>query len=288
MTTVRTFLVIALAAFALWAQAPPAGDGRGKAKGAADAKAGRGGTGKAAAETKDLAPPPDPQVLRFVRPDVYLITGEGGNSVFRVTPEGVILVDTKLAKKGNYERLVELIRGITPQPVKIVLNTNNQADHAGNNERFQMAGAQIVSGNPGNARVVIFTAPHAHTGNDSAFLFPADRVIAVGDLIAANRPPSADYASGGSLTGIAQALEGIAGLTWDVAIPGHGDPLNRAAVEAYRTKLKTLITRAHEAIARGVAKEQLVAQIKTDDLGWQLRLDAAQLEGFYTEMSGTR
>jgi len=285
MTTVRTFVVIALAALALWAQAPPAGDGRGKGKaGAADAKGGRAGGGKAA-ETKELAPPPDPQVLRFVRPDVYLITGEGGNSVFRVTPEGVILVDTKTAKRGNYERLVELIRGITRQPVKMVLNTNSQPDHAGNNERFQMAGAQIATESPETSQVVLFAAPHAHTGNDSAFLFPADRVIAIGDLIAANRPPVVNYASGGSVTGIAQALEGIAALTWDVAIPGHGDPMNHAAVEAYRTKLKALIDRAHEVIARGVTKEQMVAQIKVDDLGWQLRLEAAQLEGFYTEMS---
>jgi glyoxylase-like metal-dependent hydrolase (beta-lactamase superfamily II) len=281
--------VIALAALALWAQAPPAGDGRGKGKAGAagDAKGGRAG-GDKAAETKALAPPPDPQVLRFVRPDVYLITGEGGNSVFRVTPEGVILVDTKTAKRGNYERLVEHIRGITPQPVKVVLNTNSQPDHAGNNERFQMAGAQIVSGDPGTSAVVIFAAPHAHTGNDSAFFFPADRVIAIGDLIAVNRPPVVNYTSGGSLTGIAQALDGILGLAWDVAIPGHGDPMNHAGVEAYRTKLKTLIDRAHDAVKRGVAKEQLVAQIKADDLGWQLRLDAAQLEGFYAEMSGAR
>jgi len=295
MTTVRTFLVIALAALALWAQAPPAADGRakGKAGAPADAKGGRAGGGKAA-EAKALVPPPDPQVLRFVRPDLYLITGEGGNSVFRATPEGVILVDTKLAKAGNYDRLSELIRGITRQPVKFVVSTHNHPDHAGNNAHFQTAGAEIVTTDRTlqlagvEVRVIHFAA--GHTGSDCVAYFPADRVIAVGDALSsvANRAPVIDYAGGGTLTGSAQELDAVLALPWEVAIPGHGDPVNRAFVETYRGKLKTLIDRARAAIARGVPKEQLVAQIKTDDLGWQLRFDPAHLDGFYAEMSAAR
>lgn len=236
MTTLRSLFTIALAAVALWAQAPPAGDGRGKAKGAADGKGGRAGGGKGAAEAKVLAPPPDPQVLRLVRPDLYLITGEGGNSVFRVTPAGVILVDTKLAKAGNYERLVELIRGITPQTVKFVVNTHSHPDHTGNNEQFKMAGAEIVSEDRATVRVIHFSA--AHTGNDSAVYFPADRLIVAGDVVAGNRPPAIDAAAGGSLEGSLQAVDAILALDWTVAIPGHGEPMNRAGVEAYRAKLR--------------------------------------------------
>lgn len=284
MNAPRTVFVIALAAVALWAQAPQAGDGRGKARGgAADAKGGRAGRG--GGEAKAIVPPPDPQVLRLVRPDLYLITGEGGNSVSRVTPEGVILVDTKLPKAGNYERLTELIRGITPQPVYIVLNTHTHPDHVGNNARFQTAGAQIAAEYAGTVQVVHFAAPRAHTGNDSAFHFPADRVVAIGDLILPNRAPAVDYTSGGSLAGTAQALDGILMLDWNVAIPGHGDPVNRAFMETYRNRLRTLIERGREVVTRGVAKDQLIAQIKTDDLGWQLQLDSAQLDGFYAEMS---
>lgn len=271
MTSARIFLVIGLAALALWAQSPTEGDGKGKAKG------GRGGKG--AAEAKAIVPPPDPQVLRLVRPDLYLITGDGGNSVFRVTPEGVILVDTKLAKEGAFERLKELIRGVTPQSVKFVMNTHQHPDHAGNNANF--------TAEPGvGAGVRSIPLLAGHTGSDVAIYFQADRLIAVGDVLSPNRAPSIDYTSGGGLLGIPRALDTILALDWTVAIPGHGDPVNRAFVESYRIKVTTLIERAREAVARGVAKEQLLGQIKVDDLGWQpLQMDGAQLGGFYAEIA---
>src|SRR4051812_17033548 len=107
--------VFAVAAtLALWAQAPPEGAGAAKGK----------GKGKAAVVEAKATPPPVPQVLRLVRPSTYLVTGHGSNSTFRVTPQGVFLVDTKNAGPGDYERLSALIRGITPQPVKFVMNTS--------------------------------------------------------------------------------------------------------------------------------------------------------------------
>jgi glyoxylase-like metal-dependent hydrolase (beta-lactamase superfamily II) len=235
MPIVHTWFVIALAALALWAQAPQEGDSRGKAgDGKANAKGGRGARG--GGETKALAPPPDPQVLRIVRPNLYLITGEGGNSVFRVTPDGVILVDTKLAKAGNYERLTELIRGITPQPVKWVLNTHGHPDHAGNNDRFPALPAAPES----VARLV--RLPEAHTANDSAILFPADRVVAAGDVITSKGAPVFDQAAGGSLGGMARAVDAILALDWDVAVPGHGEPMTRAQVQAFRSQIQAAMS----------------------------------------------
>lgn len=229
MPMVRTWLVMALAALVLWAQAPQDADGRGKGGGKANARGGRGG-----GEAKALAPPPDPQVLRLVRPNLYLVTGEGGNSVFRVTPDGVILVDTKLPKAGNYERLVELIRGVTPHPVKWVLNTHDHPDHAGNNSRF--AGATV----PPDALARAIRLPAAHTASDSAVLFPADRVIAAGDVIASAEPPIIDQTAGGSLAGVAAAVDAILALEWNLAIPGHGEPMTRAQVQAFRSQIQAV------------------------------------------------
>lgn len=222
-------MILLLAALALWAQAPREGDGRGKAgEGKANTKGGRGGRG---GETNPLAPPPDPQVLRRVRPNLYLITGEGGNSVFRVTPDGVILVDTKLAKAGNAERLLELIGGITPQPVQWVLNTHDHPDHNGNNSRFPTTAALP-------AATVLLPVGAAHSGNDRVIHFPADRVIVAGDVIASKGEPVIDQAAGGSLAGMVRAIDTILGLEWDLAIPGHGEPMTRAQVEAFRNRIQ--------------------------------------------------
>ena len=51
----------------------------------------------------------------------------------------------ELPNPGDYERLMELIRGVTTQPVKFVINTSSKAASSGNNAKFQAAGAEIVT-----------------------------------------------------------------------------------------------------------------------------------------------
>jgi hypothetical protein len=72
-------------------------------------------------------------------------------------------------------------------------------------------------------------------------------------------------------------------LDFDTAIPGNGNPIPKADVQAYRNKVDTFVTRAREAVRNGVAKDQLMANIKTDDLGWMPR--APNVDPFYEELS---
>ena len=200
MRTLGTGIVAMVAALALWAQAPSEDPASGKAK-AAKGKAGRGA---AAAPAKAATPPPVPQVLRLVRANTYLVTGHGSNSIFRVTPQGVILVDTKLAGAGDYERLAELIRGITPQPVKFVLNTSSRPESSGNNAKFQAAGAQVtdrtVTLGGAEARVI-------RVGESAVVYFPAEKLICLGD--------------------VSKTDEAVQKLDWTLAVPGSGEPLYR-------------------------------------------------------------
>lgn len=188
------------AALALWAQAPP--EGAGAAKGKAKA----GGRGVVTAEAKAPTPPPVPQVLRLVRANTYLVTGHGNNSVFRVTPQGVILADTKLAGAGDYERLVELIRGITPQPVKFVFNTSARPAAAGNNAKFQAAGAEIVTGERtvplGGAEV-----RSVRVGEATVVYFAGEKLLLLGDVDKSN--------------------QALSKLDWTLAVPAAGEPVYR-------------------------------------------------------------
>ena len=54
-------------------------------------------------------------------------------------------------------------------------------------------------------------------------------------------------------------------------------------MEAYRTKFATLITRAKDAIKAGATRDQLAAQVKTDDLGWMF--NAGFYGSLYDELS---
>ena len=50
----------------------------------------------------------------------------------------------------------------------------------------------------------------------------------------------------------------------------------------FRTKFSTVIARATDLVRTGVAKEELLKQLKTDDIGWAPRIP--QIDPFYEEL----
>ena len=249
-----------------------------------------GGRGAAAGQTVEK--------IRELKPNLYMITGGGANTLVRVTTEGLILVDTKNPSDENYKRLMEEIASVSKLPVKYVLNTHHHPDHVGNNQKFIDAGAEVVGlealkqhmtsdprtkdipGPPtvtfakdyvlrfGGAVVEAHAYGRGHTGDDTMVYFPDSKVVMVSDQIT-NATPIVDFANGGSAVEWTQILDGVLKLDFEMAIPGRGDPKTRAEVEAYRKNFAALIDRAKGAIKNGATKDQLAAQVKTDDLGWQ-------------------
>jgi hypothetical protein len=67
-----------------------------------------------------------------------------------------------------------------------------------------------------------------------------------------------------------------------------GPPATRADLEAYKTKIDTLVSRATALVKNGVPENQLMAQLKTDDLGWHFNFTGDQLDHFYAELSRTK
>jgi cyclase len=251
---------------------------------------GRGGRGAAAGQTVEK--------IRELKPGLYMITGGGANTLVRVTPEGLIVVDTKNPGDENFNRVMEEIKSVSSLPVKYVLNTHHHPDHVGNNQKFIDAGAQIVAldalktrmasdprtkdipGLPtvtfakdyvlkfGGVEVDAHSFGRGHTGDDTMVYFPDLKVVMVSDQIT-NATPIVDFANGGSAVEWTQILDGVLKLDFEIAIPGRGEPKSRAEVQAFRTSFATLVSRASDAIKAGATRDQLAAQVKTDDLGWQ-------------------
>ena len=253
----------------------------------------------------------------MLKPGLYVVPGGGANSIVRVTNEGVILVDTKLPGEANYNGLMEQIRSVTPQPVKVVIVTHHHADHTGNNDRFISAGAQVIGHEqlaknldtyqfdprPAKPSATYNTAEHtvrlggvevrvlhlgrAHTGGDSVVYFPDVKVVATSDAVTTGtQGPLADYAGGGSFAEWTPVLDAMLKLDFDTAVPGAGPVLTKADVQAFRTKFTTVMTRASELVQKGVPKDQLLMQLKTDDIGWAPRVP--QIDPFYEELSKKR
>jgi glyoxylase-like metal-dependent hydrolase (beta-lactamase superfamily II) len=263
------------------------------------------GAALAQAPARGNRPPPPPMKIEKIKPDVYFITGGGGNSTLRVTRDGAILVDTKLMNDKDYNDLIKLIDGVSKKPVKVVIVTHHHADHSGNDEKFIAAGAKVIGqenmpkifehytttlaphtpASPttlykdkydvklGGAEARLYHFAPGHTGADTIVYFPKDKVIAFGDLLVeAPTVPNYDAGNGeGSILGFDRALGDALKLKWDVAIPGHGaKPMTRQEVVEYKKKIDQLISRIRDSIRAGVPEDKLIASIKTDDLGFKL------------------
>jgi glyoxylase-like metal-dependent hydrolase (beta-lactamase superfamily II) len=199
--------------------------------------------------------------------------------------------------------------------VKFVVVTHHHADHTGSNAQFLAAGAQVIGHEVlkknlatyqftplpaapgitydkdyvvrlGGVEVRVHHYGRSHTGGDSIVFFPDLKVVALSDAVAGANGPLIDYPGGGSALEWTRVLDTVLKLDFDTAIPGNGPALTKADVQAYKTKFETVIVRATELIRKGVPKDQLLAQIKTDDIGWAPRIPA--VDAFYEELSKAR
>ena len=244
-----------------------------------------------------------------------MVTGAGANSLIRITNDGVILVDGKLPGDQNYSGLMDQIKTVTDKPVKFVIVTHHHADHTGNNAKFLAAGAQVVANanlaknletyqSPnfdahaampsitydkeyvvrlGGAAVEVKHFGRSHTSGDSVVYFRDLKVVALSDVLTTGGTgPLIDYAGGGSALEWKKVFEEILKLDFDAAIPGNGPVLTKADVQAYAAKFNTVIDRATELVRKGVPKEQLLMQLKTDDIGWAPRIPS--IDGLYAEL----
>jgi cyclase len=253
------------------------------------------------------------QAIQPVKPGLYLVAGGGANSVVRTTSDGLILIDAKLPAEQNYNDLMTQIRTVTNQPVKYVVVTHHHADHTGNTSRFLDAGAQAIGHENlkknltsyqfdplpappsitydneyvvrlGGVEVQVRHYGRSHTSGDSIVYFADLKVVLTSDAVTVGAVgPLIDYAGGGSALEWKQVLDSVLKLDFDTAIPGAGPVLTRSDVQTFKMKFDTVIDRATELVRLGVAKDQLLAQIKTDDIGWTLRVP--QIDGLVDELA---
>jgi cyclase len=99
-----------------------------------------------------------------VQGNVHLLAGGGGNVVVQVGQSGAIMVD---AKSGSLtDRMLVEIKRLTPvnKPVRYILNTSADADHAGGNESltnvFGSAVNWTIVGTPGASQTTVKIVAH--------------------------------------------------------------------------------------------------------------------------------
>jgi glyoxylase-like metal-dependent hydrolase (beta-lactamase superfamily II) len=83
-----------------------------------------------------------------VQGNVSMIVGDGANIAISVNDDGVLLVDSGTPQ--NVDRLMALVRQVAgSKPLRVIINTSADPDHAYGNEKLGPLGRRIAGGNEG-------------------------------------------------------------------------------------------------------------------------------------------
>ena len=222
---------------------------------------------------------------------------EAGDVAVRVTPDGVILVDDKYPE--NLSDILALVRTVTDQPIRYLLNSHHHGDHVSGNANLQAMGIDVIGhrnirdnflrantpGAPnlvfadeggvflGGVEVQLRHLGRGHTNGDTVIYFPDLRTVHMGDLVI-DGMPVIDYAGGGSALEFIDTIDRLLEIDFDTAIPGHGRVMTKDEVAAYRVRFAEMNDRVRTLVRQGVSRDGLSTldgardALGLEDLGW--------------------
>jgi cyclase len=199
------------------------------------------------APAQGAAPPSgDPPLVVQLRPDVYMITVAGINSVIQTGPEGTIVVDTGPAREA--EALVAAIRTVAQAPIHFVIATSADEAVSGGTGVVARAGESLLNNSTQKSATIVARAevvpvllgragsegsswfpndafgrsqynfwlngqgiavmwqPAAHSDGDAAVRFWRSDVVVAGAIFDLTRFPVIDTAHGGTIDGEIDAI----------------------------------------------------------------------------------
>lgn len=99
----------------------------------------------AAPEPGPAAPSGGIEILQ-IRPGIHVIAGSGGHVTVQAGEDGLVVVDT--GTSIGSDTVLAAIRTISRAPIRYVINTSADADHAGGNAVIAQAGQSLMVGQP--------------------------------------------------------------------------------------------------------------------------------------------
>ena len=244
-------------------------------------------------------PPPAPAVLPLqLKPlgdSLRLITGgAGANSGILIGRERLLLIDAKMTA-DTVRELSALLQAEFGKRVGTILLTHGDIDHVGGLDAWP-APYILISHEQTRSDIlaqadriviqhlpdVIFTGRHqlefegvkvelihigpAHTGADTAVVFPGLRTAFVGDVLFFNREPLVHRHKGGSTAGLVAALDFLLTLDVDVYASGHSDPVGKAEVQQLRAEIVRRREQVQSLAAEGLLWEEVKVRLNFQEV----------------------
>lgn len=228
--------------------------------------------------------------------NVYCLYGQGGNIGLLTTDDGLLVVDSQF--KSVADSVLRVIRGISTQNIKYLVNTHYHADHTGGNEiigknadiimhlncksikqnLFKLAGIEdsylkratvwtegLVL-RLGGETIQILHFGNGHTSGDLVVVFKESKVIHAGDLFFNGWPPYIDVEDSSDTENWIRTIETLCKQHPDYKfIPGHGRVANADSFLDFANYLKLLRVRVAKAVKEGKTREEAMESIKIDE-----------------------
>jgi cyclase len=257
--------------------------------------------------------------IEKIKPDLYMITGGGGNTAAFVTSKGVVVIDTKV--QGWGQPILEKIRTITDKPVTMIINTHTHGDHVGSNSEFPGTVEVVAHENckasmekmplfqaedrkkylpartfgdrltllSGAERMELLYFGRGHTGGDTVVVFPALRTAHMGDLFAWKGTPIMDVNNGGSGVAYPKTLAGaVAGLKdVETLIPGHMGVTDMNALREFTEFNQAFLDAVATAYKEGKTIDDAAASLKLPEKfkDYNMSRSKANVAVIYSELN---
>jgi len=262
--------------------------------------------------------PGPPPLLVKVKDDLYVVQNQqnngveiqayGGNASIFLTDSGVVLIDSK--NDREHDDLVAKIKSLTDKPIKYVILTHNHGDHSAGAPKLSAMGATVLISAADRDNMVRTNQPfipdfgfvgqaeltvggkrlelhqyRGHTRGDTIVYFPADRVVALGDLLTTAETIAmiVNYPDGGNWTDWRNSMDQILKMDFDLAIPGHGPVVTKAQVAELRNKMVAVQERLR-AMNREKKSQEEITQTLIKEFNWGTGGAAGNIPGMMQEL----
>jgi glyoxylase-like metal-dependent hydrolase (beta-lactamase superfamily II) len=200
--------------------------------------------------TAQAQTPPPPFATTKVTDNVYIFRYGGHQSMFVVTPEGVIATDP-ISERRPAQPYIDAIKAVTAAPIKYVVYSHSHFDHIAGGKPFKDLGATFVAHKNAKARIDALKSPDIvspdkvvdeketitlggttlelnyvgknHSDNTLVMRLPREKIIFTVDWIPI---PGIQFRGMADtyVPDIEEGLKKVIAMDWETLIPGHPGP----------------------------------------------------------------
>jgi len=236
-----------------------------------------------------------------VADNVYVFRYGGAQSMFVVTPAGVIATDPIAFQRPQAaEAYLAEIRRITPAPIRYLIYSHHHYDHSAGGKPFKDAGAAVVAHRNARARLEVLKSPDVvmpdmvvderstlelggtrvdliyvgrnHSDDSIVVLLPKEKILFAVDFVPVQAVMFRDMPDG-YLPDWFASIDRVLALDWTTLIPGHPGPGGRMGtkddVRAVKEYLTDLSNATRELASQGKCFDEAMRTLKLPKYeGW--------------------